>query len=144
MLQPQFGRGDLADNVHMLVVLVLFVVDVTCLEGSGPRLRSAQVGLLDFHVVAELFVCLLCVQVLSDSFNQSRCLLLDFVCSWLILVQVPLYPSLEEKKCASTRGKCSIPCGTCGPQGVVGAVFLVELVGFKAWKVQYFLWNLWG
>ena len=47
MLQPQFGRGDLADNVHMLVVLVLFVVDVTCLEGSGPRLRSAQVGLLD-------------------------------------------------------------------------------------------------
>ena len=101
----------------MLVVLVLFVVDVTCLEGSGPRLRSAQVGLLDFHVVAELFVCLLRVQVLSDSFNQSRCLLLDFVCSWLILVQVPLYPSLEEKS---------------APQRAVSAVFLVELVGLKA------------
>ena len=25
-----------------------------------------------------------------------------------------------------------------------GAVFLVELVGLKAWKVQYFLWNLWA
>ena len=32
----------------------------------------------------------------------------------------------------NARAKCSIPCGTCGPQGVVGAVFLVELVGFKA------------
>ena len=28
---------------------------------------------------------------------------------------------------ASRRGRCSIPCGTCGAEGVVGAVFLVEL-----------------
>ena len=28
----------------------------------------------------------------------------------------------------SRRGRCSIPCGTCGAQGVVGAVFPVELV----------------
>ena len=32
---------------------------------------------------------------------------------------------------ASRRGRCNIPCGTWGPQGVVGAVFLVELVGFQ-------------
>ena len=29
--------------------------------------------------------------------------------------------------------RCSIPCGTCEAQGVVGAVFLVELVGLKGW-----------
>ena len=47
---------------------------------------------------------------------------------------------------ASRRGRCSISCGTCGAegvvgavflltsgaQGVVGAVFLVELVGLQA------------
>ena len=33
---------------------------------------------------------------------------------------------------ASRRARCSIIFGTCGPQGVVGAVFLVELVGLKA------------
>ena len=48
---------------------------------------------------------------------------------------------------ASRRCRCSIPCGTCGLQGVegavfscgtcgaegvVGAVFLLELVGLKA------------
>ena len=33
----------------------------------------------------------------------------------------------------SRRGRWSIPCGTCGAQGVVGAVFLVDLVGLQAW-----------
>ena len=33
---------------------------------------------------------------------------------------------------ASRRGRCNIPCGTCWAQGVLGAVFLVELVGLKA------------
>ena len=32
---------------------------------------------------------------------------------------------------ASRPCRCSIPCGTCGPPGVVGAVFLLELVGLK-------------
>ena len=33
----------------------------------------------------------------------------------------------------SRRGRWSIPCGTCGAPGVVGAVFPVELVGLQAW-----------
>ena len=33
----------------------------------------------------------------------------------------------------SRRGRCSVPCGTCGAPGVVGAVFPVELVGLQAW-----------
>ena len=31
----------------------------------------------------------------------------------------------------SRRSGCSIPCGTSGAEGVVGAVFLVELMGLK-------------
>ena len=100
----------------MLVVLVLFVVDVTCLEGSGPRLRSAQVGLLDFHMVAELFVYLLCVQVLSDSFNRDVCCLTLFARGsfWYKCPCILVW----KKKSA--------------PQRAVIAVFLVELVGLKA------------
>ena len=33
---------------------------------------------------------------------------------------------------ASRRGGRSISYGTCGAEGVVGAVFFLELVGFKA------------
>ena len=33
---------------------------------------------------------------------------------------------------ASRCGRRSIPFGTCGPQGAVGAVFFLELVGLKA------------
>ena len=92
-------------------------------ENTSRRLYPNLSSLSEFHLQGN---CLRIVCVLSLLFPVFAFKTAPIFSSFLYFV-------FRWNLWGSKRGRCSIPCGTWEAQGVVGAVFLVELVGLKGW-----------